>query len=219
MCRTDFDEAWLVDSSWRAVGKCVDCGWFGPGLHEVYVTDDVDNWADEGDGFMLALGMLLNDGVPDWRDQIVWDVWDEYRVFPRLPEGEGRLVSTWTGWDGEQREVFSHDHPLCDRATDLARCLSRSRKPDGESHICDNCLEARRWLQEWCQSWMYDDYLDDVIEHWREDEIPHSLATGRLVAAAKNRWHDPRNYRRYEASEVAVMVDRSIAFLRASVAA
>lgn len=210
MCRTDFDESWECITSWPAIGKCVDCGWFGPGVHEVYqVVDDL--WAEEGEGWGIAMEMLLNDGVPDWRDRIEWD-YDS----ALLPDG-GTWTKTYLSFDGREVSYERRDHPISARAQDLAGRLPRPIVD--QSHICDNCLEARRWLKEWCEAWMYDDYLSDVVEHWQEDEIPHSLATGRLVAAAKNRWRDPRNYRRYEASEVATMVDKSLTFLRASVAA
>lgn len=79
--------------------------------------------------------------------------------------------------------------------------------------ICDNCAEARRWLSTWCRSFMYGDYLSDIVEHWDEAEIERSLPFGRLAVAAKNRW--TIRGRRLTSAEVAGIVDRSLADLQA----
>lgn len=78
--------------------------------------------------------------------------------------------------------------------------------------VCANCLQARRWLQVWCRSWMYGDYRGDIIEHWDEAEIERTLPFGRLVVAAKTRWK-PRG-RRLPVEAVAALVDRSLERLR-----
>ena len=88
---------------------------------------------------------------------------------------------------------------------------------------CEHCLEARRWLEEWCRSWLYGVYRDDIIEHWTEDEISRHLAFGRLVVLARRKWQashlrvgswqDPQPLVAVET--VARLVDESLAWLRA----
>ena len=98
-------------------------------------------------------------------------------------------------------------------------------EPEVESTVrtCEHCLEARRWLEEWCRSWMYGDYRSDVISHWTEDEVSQHLAFGRLVVLARRRWqashlrvgqwNDPQPVVPVEV--VAKLVDDSLAWLRA----
>lgn len=80
---------------------------------------------------------------------------------------------------------------------------------------CPQCLEARRWLEEWCRSWIFGYYRDDIIEHWAEHEVSHTFTFGRLVVAARNRWRTHKR-RLMTPEEVAALVDASLAELRAS---
>ena len=99
-------------------------------------------------------------------------------------------------------------------------------KPEIESTIltCEHCLEARRWLEEWCHSWMYGDYRSDVIGHWSEIEVGRHLPLGRLVVLADRnwrasrttvgKWSDPQPLVPVET--VRTLVDESLAWLRAT---
>lgn len=78
--------------------------------------------------------------------------------------------------------------------------------------ICENCIEARRWLMTWCRTYVYGDYLGDIVEHWEEAEIERTITFGRLALAAKRRWA-PRG-RRLTVEEVRRLVDRSLDRLR-----
>lgn len=111
-------------------------------------------------------------------------------------------------------------------AGDLVYDLVWFAKPEIESTVltCEHCLEARRWLEEWCRSWMYGDYRSDVIGHWHEDEVGHHLPLGRLVVLADRswratrktvgQWNDPQPVVPVEV--VAKLVDDSLAWLRAT---
>ena len=88
---------------------------------------------------------------------------------------------------------------------------------------CAHCLEARRWLEEWCRSWLYGMYREDVIEHWTEDDLYRHQSLARLVVLAKRKWqashrsvgtwNDPQPLVPVET--VAQLVDDSLAWLRA----
>lgn len=62
---------------------------------------------------------------------------------------------------------------------------------DTESgRTCIHCEQARRWNKAVCGgSFYYGAVLDDVVEHWTEGEVLHSLAFGRLVIGCRDRWH------------------------------
>jgi hypothetical protein len=55
-------------------------------------------------------------------------------------------------------------------------------------HTCYRCLEARRWLDVVCSTWIYGDYTSDIISHWDDQIIPRSFTFGCLVVACMNRW-------------------------------
>ena len=101
------------------------------------------------------------------------------------------------------------------RAEDVVGLLSR--KPDDYDSSCPLCLQALRWLSEWCHSWMYGRYLDDICDHWEEDEINRTYTMARLYLACKNRWWI--NGRRISQEKAAALVSASLAELRAAVPA
>lgn len=98
-------------------------------------------------------------------------------------------------------------------------------EPEVEDTIrtCAHCLEARRWLEEWCRSWIYGMYRDDVISHWGEDELLQHLPLARLVVLARRKWqashlrvgqwNDPQP--EVSVETVTRLVDESLAWLRA----
>lgn len=157
------------------------------GLGRTEVIAPVEE-TDLGHGRGLhAVDMLLDDGVPDWS----------------MSE-----ESFWPRWGAEA------DYEWRDRALELASLLPFEERQT--YHTCANCLEARRWLEVWCNSFMFAHYLDDVFEHWDQDEITHSLRTGRLAVAARDRWKV--RGRRLAPDEAKRLVDDSLAALRELVA-
>lgn len=87
-------------------------------------------------------------------------------------------------------------------------------EPESTIRTCPQCLEALRWLNTWCRSWMFGDYRSDIYGHWEEDEVTHTIPMARLAIAAKNRWRTHQG-RLMSVEEVAALVDASLDRLRA----
>ena len=142
---------------------------------------------EEYDEDLLAL--LLNDGVPELGAELdaIWK----------------RSVSY----------LALHSEHYADPGEVLA---SLPPKVADVQQVCERCLEARRWLSEWCRTWTYGDYLSDICEHWWEDDLARHAPFARLVVLARRNWRS--SHRRSETlvpvATVQRLVDESLAWLR-----
>lgn len=138
--------------------------------------------------------LILNDGVPD------------------LCADESEV------WEGEFHDEFSAS------PSEVFWSLDPARDEIDTQMVCEHCLEARRWLSEWCHSWMYGMYREDVIGHWADFEVARHMPLGRLVVLADRnwrasrktvgQWNDPQPLVAVET--VRTLVDESLAWLRAT---
>ena len=150
---------------------------------------------EEYDEDMLRL--ILNDGVPDLGASTD-EIWDR---------GACNWRDDWDPFAADPSEVVGALPP---------------RVNDTEA-VCERCLEVRRWLKEWCRTWVYGDCRSDVIEHWLDHEIARHHAFGRLVVLARRNWRATHrtvgSWRDQQplvpVDVVAGLVDESLAWLRA----
>src|SRR4030066_192878 len=45
--------------------------------------------------------------------------------------------------------------------------------------VCRHCVQAEKWLARECGGWLYGGVLEDLEEHWREEETTRSWRLGR----------------------------------------
>lgn len=55
---------------------------------------------------------------------------------------------------------------------------------------CVHCVEARHWLNVVCGGWLHTEVLDELVEHWYENWVYHSLAFGRVIVWMRRQWAD-----------------------------
>lgn len=117
---------------------------------------------------------------------------------------------------GDYPEVFSHDTPRARRAW---RCLECQRViPVGERyHLftgrwdgawdkhrwCAHCYEAAQWLNEMCNGYVFGEVLDELLEHWHEDENYRSIPFARMIVNMRRGWHNGRDPLPTGAAEMA----------------
>lgn len=168
-----------------------------------------------------------------------WEVYESYRavaqcadcgrVAPGRTEGRSPSIEGYSDdedprWekaallalnDGVPDWSEEFEDEYYERGTDLVHVLPI--EIETTAHACFQCLEARRWLEVWCSSYWFDRYRDDIIEHWDENEITHSHATGRLVLACRGGW--TLRGREVTPAEAKQLVDASLAALKGLVSA
>lgn len=72
---------------------------------------------------------------------------------------------------------------------------------------CLLCLEARRWLEVVCRSWLYEGVQEDLYEHaeeyyqWQLDIVANAMG---------RKWYHSRSLRRFSVAEIRKLVDASI---------
>lgn len=202
------DEPWHEGVSWKGTAACRDCGRHGP----VFVTELFEGGEEESINWtnaQTAFEMLLNDGVPDWQGYWL----DRGGEVNRAATTRDRRYP----WRSATPSFFgpSEWEEIIDS---IAQELSYRMpvEPGGLEIVCARCLEAKRWLSEWCHSYMFERYRADIIDHWDENEIATTVPFLRLVAAARRSW--VIHGRLLEVAEVRALVDASLARLRSDVA-
>ena len=141
-----------------------------------------------------VFNLMLNDGVPDLRS-------DSDEV-----------------WDAEFHDEFAAS------PSEVFYALSAPREEIDTQMVCERCLEVRRWLSEWCHSWMYGMYREDVIGHWVDFEVARHMPLGRLVVLAERNWRATRKtvgqwnetQPLVAVETVRTLVDESLGWLRAT---
>ena len=53
---------------------------------------------------------------------------------------------------------------------------------------CAHCLAGRVFIERECHGWLYGAVLDDIIEHWEENNLLRSWSLAKLTWLARNRW-------------------------------
>lgn len=53
---------------------------------------------------------------------------------------------------------------------------------------CSHCLAGRVFLERECHGWLYGAVLDDIIEHWEENDLLRSWSLAKLTWLARHRW-------------------------------
>lgn len=187
MC-VEIDEAWEDIHHRIEPGICKNCGHEGPmSVADLIVADESGEAVFEDGRHELAIELLWNDGVPDWT----------------------RTMFMWGG------ETFADDDAE-DARSEVEWELAADLAPPivGSEVVCELCEEARRWLSDWCHSYIWNRYLDDIIDHWVEDEINRTYVMARLYVAARKKW--VINGRRLSVEKVKRLVDDSLAELKAA---
>jgi len=58
---------------------------------------------------------------------------------------------------------------------------------------CLQCRAATSWLSETCRGWLLESVLEDLLEHWREDEPGHrSIWLARAIVGMRRKWRTRR---------------------------
>lgn len=63
---------------------------------------------------------------------------------------------------------------------------------------CPHCLAASQWLRIVCRGYLVGNLHEELLEHWREDELYRSLWLGRAIVGMTRQWRglgplpDPR---------------------------
>lgn len=85
------------------------------------------------------------------------------------------------------------------------------RNSFGTVRTCDRCVEARRWLEVVCRSWLYEGVHEDLDEHAFEYDQWH---LGIVANAMHRKWYHARSLRRFTVAEIRKLVDASIKDMR-----
>lgn len=113
--------------------------------------------------------------------------------------------------DCEPLDVYHETHPIARREHRCGEC-GRAIAPgesyqvanmlyDGSWHrykACAHCQVAMRWLMGECGGWVADFVLEELHEHWQENDLCRTVQFGRLVALSgyfrrsRRPWHDRR---------------------------
>lgn len=57
---------------------------------------------------------------------------------------------------------------------------------------CAHCAAAAVWLERTCHGWIYGEVCEELVEHWREDEVYRSAWLARAIAGMRRKWLDGR---------------------------
>lgn len=81
-------------------------------------------------------------------------------------------------------------------------------------HACEQCVEARRWLEVVCNGWLWHATVDDLANHVTGDEsYLRTAPLTRIVRWQSARWRD-RNGNLRPVETVRPVVDRAIVLAR-----
>ncbi len=113
-------------------------------------------------------------------------------------------------------------HRCCECNSVIERGASHERVDaiwehgSGWSHIrtCARCVEARRWLEVFCKSWLYEGVQEDLDEHAFEYG---DWALGIVANAMQKKWYR-KDGRLFTVAEIRKLVNHSLKTLETAVA-
>lgn len=156
-------------------GACSECG--GPAEADAEFT-----------AYLGEVGDIPND-VYAWDPEDHW--WAEYNSY--------RYDNLIWCFPGGPKPSFECDDDIIDTTMNLGDLVGDDPEvlqyvpfPEGSPitfhACCGRCVEARKLLDRECGGWIYGQVLDEIIEHWDENELARTPAFGELVKLARNAW-------------------------------
>lgn len=84
----------------------------------------------------------------------------------------------------------------CGRIIEPGETYHRLKGLDYESEgwtdakTCAHCNAVASWLQVQCGGWLINGVLEDLEEHWREEDLLRGQYLGRAILNMRRRWRD-----------------------------